>query len=188
MLLSDEKIISLYWERNEYAINETDRKYGRYLLSIAYHILKNEADSVECQNDTYLRTWNSIPPQNPTMLAAYFAKIMRSVAINRYHANLCDKRIPPSHMESLSDFESVLPDGSTVEAELEAKRIAKIISDYLRTIPKRRRYIFLCRYFAQYPTHEIAIRAGVSLSTVKKDLAKTKKELEQQLKKEEVTL
>ena len=113
---------------------------------------------------------------------------MRSVAINRYHANLRDKRIPPSHLESLSDFENVLPDGYSVEAELEAKRIAKIISDYLRSIPKRRRYIFLCRYFAQYPIDEIAKRAEVSLSTVKKDLSKTKKELEQHLRKEEVSL
>ena len=188
MLLSDEMIVSLYHARNENAIAETDRKYGKYLLSIAYHILKNESDSAECQNDTYLRTWNSIPPQKPTLLAAYLAKIMRSTAINRYHANLRDKRIPPSHLESLSDFENVLPDGYSVEAELEAKRIAKIISDYLRSIPKRRRYIFLCRYFAQYPIDEIAKRAEVSLSTVKKDLSKTKKELEQQLRKEEVAL
>ena len=115
--LSDEKIISLFWQRCEMAIVETDRKYGKYLLSIAYHILKNEADSEECQNDTYLGAWNSIPPQNPNMFAAYLAKITRGLAINRLTANTREKRIPPSKMEPLSDLEPFLPGFSDVEGE-----------------------------------------------------------------------
>ena len=61
-LLSDEEIVALYWQREERAIEATDVKYGKYLYTIAYNILRDGLDSEECLNDTYLGTWNSIPP------------------------------------------------------------------------------------------------------------------------------
>lgn len=81
----DKQIIQMYWERNECAIQETDYKYGRFILRIANNILNDEFEGEECQNDTYLSIWNSIPPNKPNIFSAFIAKIVRNIAINRYN-------------------------------------------------------------------------------------------------------
>lgn len=86
--ISDEQIISLYWSRNEKAIEETDFKYKKYLLTIAYNIVHDPHDCEECLNDTYLATWNAIPSSRPNLLKAFLTTLMRRIAINRYHSNL----------------------------------------------------------------------------------------------------
>lgn len=58
--LSDEKIVEMYWHRNELAIKETDKKYKNYLLSIALNILHDVCDSEECLNDVYISTLKEI--------------------------------------------------------------------------------------------------------------------------------
>ena len=37
--MEDRDIVTLYWQRDQEAIRQTDRQYGRYLSSIAFHIL-----------------------------------------------------------------------------------------------------------------------------------------------------
>jgi hypothetical protein len=93
-LPSDERIIELYWNRDEAAITETDRKYRSYLHTVAWNIVKDEQDCEECLNDTYLKTWNSIPPQRPSCLKAFLTKITRSIAIDRYRRERRQKRVP----------------------------------------------------------------------------------------------
>ena len=81
--MEDRKIIDLYWARSEEAITQTDLKYGRYCRTIAFNILKNDSDSEECVNDTYLRVWNLIPPQRPSIFSALLAKITRNLSLDR---------------------------------------------------------------------------------------------------------
>jgi len=103
-LLGDEEIIALYWARNEEAIRETDRKYGKLLYQQAYNILHDRCDSEECQNDTYLGAWNSIPPASPTSLQTYVVKIMRKIAISRYREKTAQKRIPSEMTDCLEEL------------------------------------------------------------------------------------
>ena len=77
--MRDEEIINLYWERQEKAIYETDKKYGRYCNTISFNILQNSEEAKECVNDTYLKTWNSIPPQKPNILKVYLGRIARKM-------------------------------------------------------------------------------------------------------------
>lgn len=79
--MDDEKIIDLYWQRSENAIELTAEKYGQYAQSIAYRILGNKEDSDECVNDAYIKTWNSIPPQRPSSLAAFLGAITRNLSL-----------------------------------------------------------------------------------------------------------
>ena len=67
--MEDRDIVTLYWQRDEEAIRQTDRQYGRYLSSIAFHILADREDSRETVNDTYLRAWGSMPPHRPRVLS-----------------------------------------------------------------------------------------------------------------------
>ena len=79
--MEDRDIINLYWQRNQDAINETASKYGAYCKSIAKNILENNEEAEECVNDTYLKTWNSIPPHSPNILRTYLGKITRHLSL-----------------------------------------------------------------------------------------------------------
>ena len=182
-LLSDEAIVHLYFARDEAAITESDRKYGTYLTTVAYNILQNDPDCEECINDTYLTAWNTIPPTRPVSLGAYLTKLMRGIALNRYSRDRRDKRIPPEAVESLSELEGFLSD-TPASDESESIVIGAVISRYLRGCEKRRRYVFMARYFAAHPVREIAEKLGVSESSVKRELAAIKKELKKELEKE----
>ena len=73
--MDDSMIIEMYWNRNENAIEETNKKYGSYCFTIANNILNSKEDSDECVNDTWLRTWNIVPPKKPDKFRIFLAKI-----------------------------------------------------------------------------------------------------------------
>ena len=185
--LPDKAIVELFFARDEAAITESDRKYGSYLWTVAHNILRNDADCEECRNDTYLRAWETIPPTRPASLGGYLTKIIRGIAINRYDRDRRDRRIPPEAVESLSDFEGFLSDTPAPD-EAENALIGEVISRYLRGCKKRRRYIFMARFYAARPVAEIAERLGVSRSAVKRELAGIRKELRNELEKEGITV
>ena len=155
-ILSDEAIIKLYFDRDETAINETDRKYRQYLFSVAYNVLCNDEDCDECLNDTYYRTWNAIPPTVPTVLKLFLAKITRNLAFDRYESAKRSKRIPAGMSEPFDDFEGFVSSSRMPDEELEAKEIGRIISDYLKQTSDKKLYIFISRYYFAIPIKEIA--------------------------------
>lgn len=179
--LTDQQIIALYFGRKEAAIDETERKYGSYLLAIAQNILHSREDSEECVNDTYWKAWNTIPPTRPDFFRAFLAKITRRTALDRYDEAKRQKRIPRELVASLSDFDGVLPDATFPEETLETRELGRIISAYLDTVSSRRLYIFLRRFFFMMPIAGIAKKLGCSQSTVHKELAAMKRELRQKL-------
>ncbi len=187
-VLSDEAIIKLYFDRDETAISETDRKYRQYLFSVAYNVLCNESDCDECLNDTYYRTWNAIPPTIPKALKLFLAKITRNLAFDRYDESKRLKRIPAEMSDSLSDFEEFLFDKKTVDEELEAKEIGRIISDYLKHTSDKKLYIFISRYYFAMPIKDIASKMSCSESSVNKEIRAIKNELLQKLNKEGIDL
>lgn len=179
-LAADEAIVELYWKRDERAIEETDRKYGAYLMTVAYRILQSREDSEECLNDTYLKTWNAIPPSRPSILRSFLSKIMRGTALDRYDERTRKKRVPAELCIPLSEVEALLPD-LTEDDEAEARQISLILSEYLDGVNDRSLYMFVNRYFFVMPVREIAKRLGVSESTVHKDLAAMREELRERL-------
>ena len=89
--MTDEELLALYQQRNQHAIAKTAEQYGSYCYAIAHRILQNRQDAEECVNDTWLRAWNSIPPQHPTRLSAYLGKITRNLALNRFKVYTTEK-------------------------------------------------------------------------------------------------
>lgn len=77
--MEDLEIIELYWRHSERAIAESDAKYGAYCKKIAENILGSAEDAAECVNDTWLRTWNAIPPERPENLKMF---ILSSSTLN----------------------------------------------------------------------------------------------------------
>ncbi len=187
-ILSDEQIVELYFDREENAIKETNKKHGKYLYTIAFNILNNNEDSEECLNDTYLKTWHSIPPTMPIIFRAFLAKIMRGTALDRYDEARRQKRIPAEMFDSLSDFEGFIADTTDANTEIEAKEIGRIITEYLDSSSDRKIYIFMSRYFFVMPIAEIAKKLGCSESTVNKELCSIKRELRKKFEDEGIEI
>ena len=182
-VMSDEKIVDLYWQRDEQAIKETDIKYKKFLLSVAMNIVHDICDSEECLNDTYIGAWNSMPPARPTLLQAFLATIMRRTAIDRYKARKRQKRVASELSVSLSEVEEFIADDDTY-SEVNAKELGRVISDFVRALPDRRMYIFMSRYYFARPIKEIARLLKCSESTVNKEIAALKRDLKEKLEKE----
>ena len=178
--ISDEAIIALYWNRDERAIEETDLKYKNYLYSVAYNIVHGRPDCEECLNDTYLAAWNAMPPSKPNVLKAFLTTIVRRIAINRYHSNLRHSEMTVA----LSELEAFLTDGESVDSRLDAKELGRVISDFVRRLPQRRRFIFMSRYYAYEPIDTIAKELDLSRSMVNKELAAIRKALKEKLESE----
>ena len=182
--MSDQDIVSLYWQRDEDAIKETDRKYRAYLLTIARNIVRDLRDCEECLNDTYLGAWNAIPPARPTLLQAFLATIMRRTAIDRYRANTRERRVPADEIDSFSELEYVIADGAHPAKEAEAEQLSALISGYVRTLPRRRKYVFMARYFAARSIPEVAQALSCSEATINREIARIREELRKLLRKE----
>lgn len=187
-VLSDEQIIDLYFAREERAIAETDKKYCEYLHAVAYNILYNEQDADECLQDTYLKTWNSIPPQRPSALRAFLAKITRNLSLDRYEQYNRQKRVPLEEYSPLDEVQEFLPDPYDLDQELQDATVARIITQYLDDTTDRRMYVFTSRYFFSLTIPQIAKRLGCSQSLVSKEIAAIKRELREQFEKEGITV
>ena len=178
--ISDESIIALYWNRDESAIEETDLKYKNYLYSVAYNIVHGSLDCEECLNDTYLATWNAIPPSKPNVLKAFLTAITRRIAINRFHSNMRHSEMTVA----LSELEDFLTDSESVDSQFDAIELGRVISDFVRLLPERRRFIFMSRYYAAEPIDTIAKELDLSRSMVNKELAAIRKALKEKLESE----
>ena len=186
--MDDNMIINLYWERSETAISETANKYGGYCTQIAMNILKNREDSEECVNDTYFKTWNSIPTQRPNILMSFLGRITRNLSLDKYKKRSAQKRGGNEFDLLLSELENCVPSNSNVEAEYEAGATAKIIDSFLYSIDQENRIVFTRRYWYADSIESIANRLGISESKVKSILFRTRNKLKSYLEKEGVNV
>ncbi len=182
--MDDEKIVALYFQRDEKAIEETDFKYKKYLFSIAYHILQDGLDCEECLNDTYLGAWNAIPPTRPNVLKAFLTTIVRRIAIKRYHSKRRQTVIPSEMTVSLSELEDFIAEVDDVDTNFDAVRLGRILSDFVRSLSQRRQFIFMSRYYVADPIDTIASDLSLSRSMVNKELAAIRSALKEKLESE----
>lgn len=182
--ISDDKIIKLYWDRDEKAIEETACKYSNYLFSIAYNIVHDKPDCEECLNDTYLAAWNAMPPSKPNVLKAFLTTIVRRIAINRYHSNQRRSEMTVA----LTELEDFLSDDVGPDSQFDAIELGRAISDFVRSLPQRCRFIFMSRYYAAEPIDIIAKHVNLSRSMVNKELAAIRKTLKEKLESEGYSL
>ena len=182
--MEDHRIIELYWQRNEDAIKETDRKYGAYCFTIADNILFNTEDAEECVNDTWLRVWNTIPPQKPDKLQMFLAKITRNLSFNRFQARSAKKRGGGEIVFVLDELAECLAGEANVEREYEAKELGQSIRLFVRALPEREGNVFVRRYFFTELVSEIAQKYALTENHVMVILSRTRKKLKKHLIKE----
>lgn len=180
--MEDKQIVDLYWERSESAIAETDKKYGRYCHYIAYQILNNDEDAEEIVNDTYLKTWNTIPPKRPDPLKPYVGTISRNLALNEYEAQNTKKRSGqiPLVLEELA--ECIADDNQTDIGESVALQDA--LSRFLFSEPQKTRNIFVRRYYYTSSIADIAEEYGMTQNAIAALLFRTRTKLKKYLQSE----
>lgn len=182
--MEDAMIIELFWARSEEAIRETDRSYGRKLHTLAEQIAQNFEDAQESVSDTYMKTWNTIPPQRPSYFYAFLAKICRNASLDRLDWNNAVRR--RADIVSLSaEMEQCIPDRRNDE-RLEARELGGLLTRFLDSLSRENRLIFMRRYWYADPIEQIASRYGISQSKVKTQLFRTRAKLRIFLEKEGV--
>ena len=183
--MEDEKIIELFFMRSEQAVFELDRKYGKLCHRISYNILNNQLDAEECVNDTYLCTWNAIPPQKPNPLLAFICKIVRNQSIMRHRANTAMKR-NSAYDIAMDEIEHSIASPETVEDTVLARTLARLIEQFMDTLTQENRVIFMRRYWFLDSYSDIAELTGLSEKTVSVRLTRTRKQLRNYLQEREV--
>jgi len=188
-MMNDRDIIELYWQRAESAISETARRYGSYCRRIALNILGNDEDCEECLNDTWLKAWESIPPQRPQQLDAYLGRITRNLALDKYRRTAAQKRGSGQAEAALSELSTCLPAATpTPEQALSDTALAELLQRFVATLPDTPRRIFAQRYWYLYPIRDIAAANRCSESKVKMSLLRSRSKLRELLEKEGVSI
>lgn len=185
--MNDEKIIELFFERNESALGETQKKYGGLWRYIVANFLAMPEDREECLNDVLLELWNSIPPDRPEDLRAYSVKILRRRAIDRSRANNAWKRSGNAQLVG-EEFLSTLDDGTDLAEDYENARAIRIVNAFLDTLPRLERSVFVMRYCLDESIGGIAARTGSTEGRIKMMLMRTRKKLKEILIKEGIAL
>ena len=184
--MEDRDIIALYLERNQEAVTETEKKYGRYCYSIAYNILYNAEDAEECVNDALMNAWNSIPPHMPSILSTFLGKLTRYVSLKKWRYARTKKRGGGETALAYEELSECIPGGKAVEEELQEKELAEMIDDFLDGLPAVERRIFICRYWYFDDISTISRQFGFSRSKVKSMLYRIRKKLMARLEEEGV--
>lgn len=185
--MEDLQIISLYFKRDEAAISETATKYGAFCHRIALNILSTSSDADECVNDTYLRAWNSIPPQKPDKLGAWLGKVVRNIAFDLWKKNHRQKRY--AGMEQLlNELEDCIPSPATVEHQIEEQELTNIINTWLASLPQNNRILFMRRYWNGETVNTLAQESGMSPANMAKKMYRLRQNLKSKLEKEGYSL
>lgn len=182
--MQDEDIINLYFSRDSRAIEETDSKYGRYCHQIAMQILGNPQDAEETVNDTWFRTWSSIPPCRPAVLKLYLAKMTRNLAFDRYRFQTAQKRGSGEMELALEELGDCIGSRQSVDDALNKAELTASIHRLLQTLPPRHRCVFIRRYFFVESIEQISARYGIRKSNVLMILTRVRKKLKAHLIKE----
>lgn len=180
--MEDAQIVTLYWDRDERAIGETDKKYRKYLHTIAYNILADREDSQESVNDTYLAAWDSMPPHKPAVLSTYLGKITRRISIDCFRRKNAQKR-GSEYALSLEELEQCVG-RNTTEESVNLQALADTIGKYLETVSLEARRVFIGRYYFLDPVKDIARYCHITESKAKMLLLRTRQGLWEHLQKE----
>ena len=182
--MDDKGILDLYFSRNQDAIAQTDKKYGRYCYSIAYNILTNKEDAEESVSDTYMTAWRAIPPRCPSVLSTFLGKITRHISIDRWRERSAAKRGGGEVTLALEELEDCVAGLQNMEMEYERKELIRTYVKFLDTLPVTERRVFLCRYWYVDSIEAIAEKFSFSQSKVKTMLHRTRVKLRKQFAEE----
>ena len=177
--MDDAEIINLYFERDENAVKATMKRYNERLFRFARRFLSDDRDAEECVNDAYTRAWNTIPPHRPDNLFAYVAALCRNAALDVIKKNTAQKR-SAQLVELTHEMSECIPDQSSISDD-RSEELSEYINEYLATLPREKRAVFLGRYWYNEPISDISRKTGFSQSKVKTMLHRMREDLREHI-------
>lgn len=176
-------IIELFRRRDERAIEECSKSYGKLLHRVAYNVVGSHEDSEECVQDALHKLWEGFPREQIGSLKAYLVTLTRNTAIQRLRASASEKR-GGEYSIALSELEGCIPSPSSVEAEVEARALARAIDRWLTELPAEDRVLFVRRYRIGDSIADLAEASGMRPNAVSKRLYTLREKLRKHLRKE----
>lgn len=191
--MEDEKIIEMYQERDETAIELTMQKYGTLCHSIAYSVLSDREDAEECVNDVWMKAWNSIPPLRPDNLKAWLGKVVRNLALDRWKKNRVKGKVNPmeqvfSMEQMMEELGECIPDNCNPENEVERSELIRYLERWLKKLPPDDSQLFLRRYWYGERVKDLADEWGESAAGVTMRLSRLRSKLKKSMEKEGISL
>ena len=182
----DQRIIALFFARDERAVAETAEKYGALCMRIAEQILGSRADAEEVVNDAYFRLWNAIPPANPSHFQAFVLTLTRRAALDLADTLNRKKRRGDRYAAALSELEAVVAAPDDVQHQTEQHAVSEAIGRFLDDLPEQQRMMMLKRYWYLMTAREIAKEMQVPETRVRVTLMRLRNRLREYLEKEEL--
>ncbi len=175
--MTDTKIVDLFFARNELAISSLDDKYGRSLRSFGTRMLEDSFAADECVNDTYMKTWETVPPNEPRgYLFEYVSKILRHRCLDRLR--YAGRNVRNSAMTVISsELTDAIPSREAPDSELLKSELGRLIADFVRRLSNESRSIFIMRYFYMDDVKTIAKRLAITEGKTKTVLKRTRDKL-----------
>lgn len=170
--MEDARIIDLYFARDEQAIRHTADKYGAYCTAVSMNILHSETDAEECVNDTWLKTWNSIPPTRPASLRLFLATIVRNLSLNHWRTWHSRKRNKDLEV-SFSELEACIP----APDDSDRGELTELINEFLEGLSREDRVIFVRRYWYSLTAAQIGKEMALTENAVWVRLHRTREKL-----------
>ena len=181
--MEDKRITEMFKSRDEKAIDQLSKKYGRLFKNLAFKVAGNDEDAEECVNDALLEVWNLIPPEEPSSLMAFTCKIVRRIAINKLKYNLRQKRNKDLTL-SFEELSECVSGGGDALSHMEREHLRRVLGDFLRGLDEETRALFISRYFYFESVKDLSERFGKSENKLSVKLHRTRMKLAELLKKE----
>ena len=186
--MEDNDIIELYFARSENDVTETDKKYGGYCRTLTYNILYSREDSEECVNDTYMKLWNSIPPQRPVKFCVYIASVARRLALNMRRKMNTMKRGGGMSEAVFEEIAECVASPASVEKSADEDELVRLLNTFLAGLDSEKQKMFMKRYYHFYSISDIADEMHCSEEKVRTTLHRVREKLRKHLEKEGIEL
>lgn len=182
--MDDRQIVRLFWERDEAAIAEAERKYGSLCLGIATRLLSDSEDARECVNEALYQAWSRIPPQRPEKLGPWLGRVVRNIAVSLWRRNHRQKRYNGLE-QALSELEDCVPSRENIQQEIEGAELSERINRWLASLEKADRILFVRRYWYEIPLADLAKEAGMPPERLAQKMYRLRQGLKAFLEKED---
>ena len=182
-----EEILAALRRRDESALGDVTRLYGRMLHGIALRITGDESDAEECVNDALLDLWNTVPPHAPVSMAAYVSSLVRRRAIDRVRYRAAKGRAGDAYAGSVEELSECLADPTACDP-CEAVVIRDCLQAFVDGLSEEDRRIFLLRYYRFEAQETVASLCGLSTPAVAMRLLRLRKRLKKALEAQGIHL
>lgn len=187
---ADAELVGRAKKGDRLAFDELMGRYEREIIAVAYRMLGNNEDAVDCAQETFFRAYRGLPQfRQEASFRTWLYQIALNLARHRrrwYARHRISQTVsldePIGEEESDLVGEQIPDAGPTPRDESARVELRKTLLDALSGLPDSMKTIVVLRDMNELPYEEIAHICGESLGTVKSRLHRARGMLREKLK------